>query len=98
VRRLSSIPSAAGRLTELIAMTCLPDAAPAPGGEWLLWLDLWALSPRSPDVAAVRRTSGQRWREAIAAIVLAGQKAGEFVQVDADDFALRFAAGQLGFT
>ncbi len=59
-RRLSSIPSAAGRLTELIAMTCLPDAAPAPGGEWLLWLELWALSPRSPGVAAVRRTSGQR--------------------------------------
>ena len=55
VKRLESIKTAAGRLTELIAMTCLPDTDPAPRSEWLLWLDLWALSPRSAGVAAVRR-------------------------------------------
>ena len=43
-------------------MTCLPDTDPAPRTEWLLWLDLWALSPRNPGVAAVR----QQVRRAVA--------------------------------
>src|SRR5690242_17618612 len=50
-QRLDNIGSAVGRLTELIAMTCLPDTDPAARTEWLLWLDLWALSPRNPGVA-----------------------------------------------
>src|SRR5580698_8877051 len=77
-RRLASITSAAGQLTEMIAMTCLPEDDPAPRTDWLLWLDLWALSPRSAGVAAVRRKSDERWRQAIKSIVLAGQEAGEF--------------------
>jgi AcrR family transcriptional regulator len=92
VQRLASIPTAAGQLTELIAMTCQPDTDPTPRGEWLLWLDLWALSPRNPGVAAVRRKFDERWREAIAAIVLAGQEAGEFAPVDPEDFAITLSA------
>jgi AcrR family transcriptional regulator len=92
VQRLSTIATAAGQLTELIAMTCLPDTDPAPRGEWLLWLDLWALSPRNPGVAAVRRKFDERWREAIRTIVLAGQEAGEFAQVDPEDFAITLSA------
>ena len=56
-----------------------------------MWLDLWALSPRSPGVAAVRQKSDERWREAIRSIVLAGQEAGEFAPVDADDFTITLA-------
>ncbi len=127
--RLAAIPSAAGQLTELIAMTCLPGADPAQRSEWLLWLDLWALSPRNAGVAAVRRKFDERWRSAISSTVLAGQSAGEFdAAVDAEEFAvtlsalldgmavqialedpdvppsraydlaMRYAAGQLGFT
>ncbi|WP_300603204.1 TetR family transcriptional regulator C-terminal domain-containing protein [Trebonia sp.] len=92
VQRLASIPTAGGQLTELIEMTCLPETDPLPHGEWLLWLDLWALSPRNPGVAAVRRKFDERWREAIRAIVLAGQEAGEFAPVDADDFAISLSA------
>ena len=92
LRRLATISSAAGRLTELIAMTCLPETDPAPRGEWLLWLDLWALSPRNPGVAAVRRKFDERWREAIRTIVLAGRDSGEFAQVDAEDFAITLSA------
>src|SRR5487761_321667 len=65
-RRLAAITTAAGRLTELIAMTCLPDTDPAARSEWLLWLDLWALSPRNQGVAAVRRKFDERWRQTIA--------------------------------
>src|ERR1700757_3075442 len=76
--RLESIRTAAGQLTEMIAMTCLPDTDPAPRSEWLLWLDLWALSPRIPGVAAVRRKFDERWRETISSTVLSGQESGEF--------------------
>src|SRR3954452_19843208 len=92
VKRLEEIPDAAGQLTEMIAMTCLPDADPGERGEWRLWLDLWALSPRNPGVASVRHEFDVRWRHAIRDIVLAGQAAGEFAAVDADDFALVLSA------
>jgi AcrR family transcriptional regulator len=128
-QRLTAIPTAVGRLTELIALTCLPGTDPAARTEWLLWLDLWALSPRNPGVATVRRTFDERWRETISSTVLSGQESGEFsTAVDAAEFAVtlsalldgmavqialedpdvppsraydlavRFAAGQLGFT
>jgi AcrR family transcriptional regulator len=91
-KRLESITTAAGQLTELIGMTCLPDTDPAPRSEWLLWLDLWALSPRIAGVAAVRREFDERWRQTIKAIVLAGQEAGEFTPIDADEFAITLSA------
>src|SRR5208282_3123033 len=92
LRRLEEIPTAAGQLTELVAMTCLPGTDPEPRSWWLLWLDLWALSPRNPGVSAVRQKSDERWRETIRSIVLAGQEADEFASVDADDFAITLAA------
>ncbi len=92
-QRLAAITTAVGRLTELIAMTCLPDTDPAQRSEWLLWLDLWALSPRNPGVAAVRRKFDERWREAISATVLSGQDSGEFsAAVDAGEFAVTLSA------
>ena len=92
VSRLADIPTAAGQLTEIIAMTCLPETDPEPRSWWVLWLDLWALSPRSPGVAAVRRKFDERWREMIRSLVLAGQEAGEFAPVDADDFAITLSS------
>lgn len=92
VKRLEEIPDAASQLTEMIAMTCLPGDDPGERGEWRLWLDLWALSPRNPGVASVRHEFDVRWRHAIRDIVMAGQAAGEFAAVDADDFALTLSA------
>ena len=86
LRRMEKIPTAAGQLAELIGMNCLPGTDPEPHSYWLLWLDLWALSPRSAGVAAVREKSDERWRETIRSIVLAGQEAGEFALVDAGRF------------
>ena len=92
-QRLAPITSAVGRLTELIAMTCLPDTDPAARTEWLLWLDLWALSPRNPGVATVRRKFDERWRETISSTVLSGQESGEFdTAVDAGSFAVTLSA------
>ena len=92
-QRLAVIDTAVGRLTELIAMTCLPDTDPAARSEWLLWLDLWALSPRNPGVASVRRKFDERWRQTISSTVLAGQESGEFAAAaDADEFAATLSA------
>jgi AcrR family transcriptional regulator len=96
-QRLAEIPTAAGRLTELVAMTCLPDTDPVTKDgkptEWLLWLDLWALSPRNAGVAAVRHKFDERWRETIETTVRDGQEAGEFAaSVDAGDFAVTLSA------
>ena len=97
IGRLDVIATAVRRLTELIAMTCLPDTDPGTKGgkptEWLLRLDLWALSPRNPGVAAVRRKFDERWRQTIETTVLAGQEAGEFsATVDAREFAVMLSA------
>jgi AcrR family transcriptional regulator len=92
-QRLDNIDTAVGRLTELIAMTCLPDTDPAARSEWLLWLDLWALSPRNQGVATVRRKFDERWRQTISSMVLAGQESGEFAaSADADEFAVTLSA------
>ena len=46
----------------------------------------------SPHLEAVRRKFDERWRQTIKAIVLAGQEAGEFTPIDADDFAITLSA------
>ena len=91
-RRVAAIPTAAGRIEELVAMSCLPEADAEPSTSWVLWLDLWAQSARHPEVASVRQKSDERWRETICSLVVAGQEAGEFGQVDPVDFADSLAA------
>ena len=92
LRRTEHIPTASGRLTELIANACLPGTDGEPPSYWLMWLDLWALSPRSAGAAAIRQKSDERWRAAIRSVVLAGQEDGEFSPLDADDFTITLAA------
>ena len=91
-RRMAGIPTAAGRLAELVAMSCLPEADAEPPSSWVLWLDLWAQSVRHPEVAGVRQKFDERWRETISSLVLAGQEAGEFGPVDPADFAVALSA------
>ena len=86
-RRMEKLPTAAARIEEIVAMNCLTEADPAPGSSWQLWLDFWAQAARNAEVASVRRKSDDRWREQIGSIVLAGQEAGEFRDVDAAGFA-----------
>jgi AcrR family transcriptional regulator len=86
-RRMAAIPTAAGRLEELVAMSCLPEADAEPRTSWVLWLDLWAQAARNEAVASVRQKSDERWRETICSLVLEGQEAGEFGPVEPADFA-----------
>jgi AcrR family transcriptional regulator len=96
-RRLSGIPTAAGRLEELVAMSCLPEADSEPRVSWVLWLDLWSQAARHAEVAAVRARFDERWRQTISALVREGQLAGEFHASDPDDFAISLSALLDGF-
>jgi AcrR family transcriptional regulator len=87
-RRMAEMTSAAARLEEIVAMTTLTEADPDPESSWQLWLDFWAQAARNAEVASVRQKSDERWRELIAELVLAGQEAGEFRQVDPSRFAI----------
>jgi len=91
-QRMAGITSAARRLEELVAMNFLEELEGEATSSWLLWLDLWAQSVRLPEVATVRQKFDERWRETISSVVLAGQEAGEFGPVDAEDFAVTLSA------
>ena len=87
-RRMEVIDSAAGRLEEIVAMTCLPEADTEPHSSWTLWLDFWTLAARSPEVAKLRQKDDERWRDMISSVVRYGQESGEFSEVDPGNFSI----------
>ena len=95
--RMAAIDTAAGRLEELVAMSCLPEADTEPHDSWLVWLDVWSQAGRHPEVAGVRQKFDERWRETISSAVLEGQEAGEFGPVNPADFAVMLSALLDGF-
>ena len=97
MRRMAQIPTAAGKLEEIIAMSCLPEADSEPESSWALWLDLWAQAMRHPEVAGVRQKFDERWRDTITSLVVEGQEAGEFGPVSPADFAVTLSALLDGF-
>ncbi len=97
-RRMDQLPTAAKRLEEYVAMSLLPDSDPGLESNWLLWLDFWVQAARDNDVAAVRRKSDDRWRQAIASLVLEGQATGEFASVDPHEFSIFVSALLDGLT
>jgi len=86
--RMAGLTTAAARLEEFVAMSCLNEEDPEPDSSWQLWLDFWAQAARNAEVAGVRQKSDERWRQVIASLVQEGQEAGEFRDVDAADFAI----------
>ncbi len=87
-RRMAELPTAAARIEEIVAMSCLPEADAEPRSSWTLWLDFWTLAARNPEVAGLRQRDDERWRDMISSLVTEGQQAGEFRVVDADNFAI----------
>jgi AcrR family transcriptional regulator len=87
-RRMAGLATAAARLEEFVAMSCLSEEDPEPDSSWQLWLDFWAQAARNPEVAGVRQKSDERWRQVISSLVQEGQEAGEFRDVDVASFAI----------
>ena len=81
------------RLETLVRLTCVPRGRDDESmGSWGLWFDLWAQAFRHPEVARDRVELEQRWRDLIARVVRESIDDGEIDDVDADDFAVTFAA------
>lgn len=91
-RRIEKIPTAAGRLEELIRLTCLPQQDVGLSESRSLWIDLWAQSVRRPEVGTVRQEFDEHWRQTVRAVVEDGQRAGEFVDLDAEEAAIALCA------
>jgi AcrR family transcriptional regulator len=87
-RRMAELPTAAEGIEEIVAMSCLPEADTEPRSSWRLWLDFWALAACNTEVAGLRQKDDERWREMIGAVVRSGQEAGEFRELDPDNFAI----------
>ena len=97
-QRLAGLTSAAAKIEEYVAMSCITEADPEPESSWTLWLDFWAQAARNAAVAGVRQKSDERWREVICALVSEGQQTGEFRDIDGEDFAICLSTLVDGFT
>jgi AcrR family transcriptional regulator len=84
--RLDSLTDARARLLAILEAT-------VSDGDLSLWMELWARSLHDEGARAERRRLDVAWRMRIAAVIAAGQLAGEFdAALDADDFAIKLAA------
>jgi AcrR family transcriptional regulator len=93
VQEVRQLPRARQQLLRLIELGMPSDPSEEPHSQWLLWLDVWARSPRNPTVDADRRRLERRWIDTYADIVELGQKYGEFIpEADPQDFAIRLGA------
>ena len=98
-RRMDRLPTAAERIEEFVAMNLLPDPDPdLESTNWKLWLDFWTQAARNADVAGVRQKSDERWRHVIVSLVVAGQEAGEFADIDPHPFSIFVSALLDGLT
>jgi AcrR family transcriptional regulator len=87
---LTTLEHPRDQLARLIEMSC--PSEPEVTADWTLWVELWARARRDPETARKREALDRRWRATIADVVREGQRAGEFLPVDADRFALRLTA------
>ena len=94
---MAALPTAAARIEEIVAMSCLPEADPEPHDSWLLWLDFWTQAARNPEVAGLRQKADERWRDLISSLVISGQEAGEFRAVDPASFSILLSGLLDGF-
>jgi AcrR family transcriptional regulator len=62
------------------------------GAGWVVWIDAWAASLRSPDMAEVSRALDVRWKESVAEVIRQGVAAGEMTCADPDAAAWRITA------
>ena len=88
---LTGLDSARERLASLIHRSCPPPGGDT-NGDWRLWFELWSRALRDPETARKRSALDRRWRSTIADVVRDGRQAGEFDDVDPEDFALRLAS------
>jgi AcrR family transcriptional regulator len=93
-RELRKDPSARAQLDRLIELS-VPGLMPEYGflDEWALWVEIWVLALRDPEMAKEHEVLNRRWRRSIADIVRHGREIGEFPPGrDADELGIQIGA------
>jgi AcrR family transcriptional regulator len=91
--KLDAARSAEDKLIILIEESCPRPAGPGElPDSWVLWPATWEMARLDPALAAARARLDEAWRAQIVAIVEDGISTGEFVEVEAKDFAIQLAA------
>lgn len=89
---LHSKATLAQRLESLVELTFESKSKSDFAGSWGLWFDLWTQAFRHPQVALDRRELDDQWRSLIERVVRSGVADGEIAEVDAEEFAVSWAA------
>jgi AcrR family transcriptional regulator len=90
--RMAALPSHGARLREMIEMTVVD-------GEAMYWVELWKLASRNEVAREARQDLSDEYRRTLAAIIRAGQRAGEFgAAASPDKVALVLASLLTGFS
>ncbi len=76
------------RLSAILRMYGPEDS----GAGWPLWIDAWATSLRSPEMAEVSQRLDVRWKDAVAEVIRQGVEAGEMTCADPSAAAWRITA------
>ena len=85
--RLPSHTERLRRVTELAG----PSGPSDPG--WILWLEVWSLSPHDERIGQGHADLDRRWVGFLTELVRSGQEAREFsAEIDPGDFAVRYGA------
>jgi AcrR family transcriptional regulator len=85
--RLPSYTERLRRLTELAGPSGRSDPA------WIVWLEVWSLSPHDEGIGRGHADLDRRWVGMLTDLVRSGQQAGEFWdEADPSDFAVRYGA------
>jgi AcrR family transcriptional regulator len=87
--QITGLATARDRLWLLVELS-VPEADVDPG--WILWLETRARAPHDQRVARFQGNIERRWTDLLASVIREGQQAGEFADLDADDFAVRLSA------
>lgn len=91
--KLAAASSAEEKLIILIEESCPRPTGPGElPDSWVLWPATWEMARLDPALAAARARLDEAWRSQIVSIVEEGVASGEFVSVEAKDFALQLAA------
>ena len=90
VEEFEGLPSYQERLHRVTELA-VPSGPSDPG--WILWLEVWSLSPHDERIGQGHADLDRRWIGFLTEVVRSGQEAGEFsTDTDPADFAMRYGA------
>ena len=92
MRKMTSAKDRLRRMIELSVPGLLPEYALL--DEWALWLEIWVLALRDPQMAAERESLERRWIQSLAEVVRYGRQSGEFSTdgMETEDLALQLGS------